>query len=367
MKGIKEIRHKDGSTVWRVRFRDGKTNASETFPDLETAIYFRDIVQQAGGTAARRILDSHENTTNTDHLTLNDIHEAFLANTKSYATPGTTDRYRFIAKHYIFPKIPKQTPIRSITRETITSLVAWLRTQPSRYGTPLKHRTIQKPVAYLSTIFNHQIKLGNLEHNPARGIRIPKDAPPRQPVFLTPAQVDTIAKACGYHETFVRFLYATGLRFGEATALTPADIDLEARTVTVSKAWKHAENGRLYLGTPKTSTSLRVVTISQTVADLLEPLLAEGTPYVFHPKTRPDRPLGSSAFRYGGWDTVTENMNPRPRIHDLRHSHVSRLIQAGIPLPVIQKRVGHKDIQTTVNVYGHITPDQARAAGDVFD
>ncbi|EFM46591.1 site-specific recombinase, phage integrase family [Mobiluncus mulieris ATCC 35239] len=367
MQGITEIRHKDGRVVYRVRFRDGKTNASETFRNIETATYFRDLVKQFGGTAARNILDSRENPDDTDTLTLGGIHQSYLEHAASYATPGTIARYRNMAASYIFPKIPPQTPIRALTRESIENYVTWLRAKPSRYGTSLKPRTIKRIVAFLSTLFNYQIEIGNLESNPARGIRIPNDAIPTQPVFLTPQQVEKIADNCGYYGVLVRFLYATGLRFGEATALTPADVNVKTRTITVSKAWKQGEKSSdFYLGSPKTDTSTRTVLVSKSVIALLKPLLVEDAPFLFHPKTRPDRPLRNKTFRNCAWKQAVENMDPRPRIHDLRHSHVSRLIQAGIPLPVIQKRVGHKDIQTTINVYGHITPKDARAAADVF-
>lgn len=368
MKGITEISHKDGSTVYRVRFRDGTTNASETFPDMEAAIYFRDIVTHVGGAAARRILEAHERLANADTLTLGDIHTSYLEHAASYVTPGTIARYRDMASNYIFPKIPAKTPICAVTRKTVENYVSWLRTKPSRYGTPLKPQTIKRTVAFLSTLFNYQIKIGNLERNPARGIRIPTDAIPTQPVFLTPNQVETIAQACGYYGTLVRFLYATGLRFGEATALTSADVNVENRTVTVSKSWKQGgKSNEFYLGSPKTFTSTRTIPVSQTVIDILAPLLAEDTPFLFHPRTKPERPLRNKSFRNCAWKHAVEDMKPRPRIHDLRHSHVSRLIQAGIPLPVIQNRVGHKDIKTTINIYGHITPKDARAAADVFD
>jgi integrase len=46
-----------------------------------------------------------------------------------------------------------------------------------------------------------------------------------------------------------------------------------------------------------------------------------------------------------------------PRIHDLRHSHASWLIAAGVPLPAIQRRLGHESITTTIDRYGHLAPE----------
>jgi len=57
----------------------------------------------------------------------------------------------------------------------------------------------------------------------------------------------------------------------------------------------------------------------------------------------------------------------RPRVHDLRHTHASWLIHEGVPLPIIQRRLGHESIQTTVDTYGHIMPDAAAAAAGAVE
>jgi integrase len=56
--------------------------------------------------------------------------------------------------------------------------------------------------------------------------------------------------------------------------------------------------------------------------------------------------------------------DPRPRIHDLRHTHVALLVAAGVSLPVIQARLGHEQIATTIDTYGHLLPDLQIAAAD---
>src|SRR6185295_17155910 len=69
---------------------------------------------------------------------------------------------------------------------------------------------------------------------------------------------------------------------------------------------------------------------------------------------------------YDEWKAAVERagLEPQPRIHDLRHSHVSWLIAAGIPLPVIQRRLGHEHIATTIDRYGHLLPDLQAAAAE---
>ena len=56
--------------------------------------------------------------------------------------------------------------------------------------------------------------------------------------------------------------------------------------------------------------------------------------------------------------------DPRPRIHDARHAHASWLIAKGVPLTVIQARLGHNSIKVTSDTYGHLSPDIQRAAAD---
>jgi integrase len=55
-----------------------------------------------------------------------------------------------------------------------------------------------------------------------------------------------------------------------------------------------------------------------------------------------------------------------PRVHDLRHTCASWMIQAGVPLPVIQQHLGHESIQTTIGVYGHLDRRSAQAAADAI-
>ena len=73
------------------------------------------------------------------------------------------------------------------------------------------------------------------------------------------------------------------------------------------------------------------------------------------------------------WPSVDDDGNPvkdcsklRPRIHDLRHSCASWLIQAGVPLPVIQEHLGHESIQTTVSVYGHLDRRSMQAVAEAM-
>jgi len=160
----------------------------------------------------------------------------------------------------------------------------------------------------------------------------------------------------------------TGLRWGELNALKVKDLDLDGKpaTVSVRRAWKWngrgefklEQHGRYYLGAPKTRESRRRITAAPRVVAALR-RAAEG-------KAPDDLLFGASSggrLEHGNWyqsrwqraikkAQLEYGLSKAPRFHDLRHTHAAWLISAGVPLPVIQKRLGHKSIQITVDVYG---------------
>ncbi|RLL66955.1 site-specific integrase [Streptomyces sp. Z26] len=160
------------------------------------------------------------------------------------------------------------------------------------------------------------------------------------------------------------WLVGTGMRWGEATALQVRDLKLSADnpTASVERAWKRAPKGStksFFLGPPKTRKARRLVGLSGAQVDMARRLVT-GQP----PEAAVFRTAWGNAWAHGNfynrkWRPAVEaavaaGLPRRPRIHDLRHTHVSWLIAANIPLPAIQARLGHESIQTTVDRYGHL-------------
>jgi integrase len=173
----------------------------------------------------------------------------------------------------------------------------------------------------------------------------------------------------------VEFLVASGCRWGEATALRPSDVDRDAGTVRITRAWKRTyDRGGYEIGPPKTKRSIRTINVPKSV---LEKLDYSGA-WLF--VNRAGRPVRHNGFHDRVWQPAVERvwpsvdadgkpipknkLPPRPRIHDLRHTTASWLIQAAVPLPVIQQHLGHESIQTTVAVYGHLDRRAMQAAAD---
>jgi integrase len=178
-----------------------------------------------------------------------------------------------------------------------------------------------------------------------------------------------------HYRPFFQFLVGTGLRFGEATALTPRDFDLDGVTpsVKVTKAWKEDEDRGFYIGPPKTKKSRRTVSLAPSTVDAVRPLVeAAGDGYVFTLKRGGvirsgalyNRAWSPALLKSGYSKTTVGFVGDAPRVHDIRHTHASWLLQAGMQIFPLSRRLGHESIVTTSDRYSHLLPDaQFEASG----
>jgi integrase len=166
----------------------------------------------------------------------------------------------------------------------------------------------------------------------------------------------------------VRFLVSSGCRISEATALRPSDVDRTKNSVRISRAWKRGPGGYT-IGPPKTQRSIRTINLPAAVLDELD---YSGLWLFTNPGTgnRADGgPVRAPNFRANVWYPAVARADlpdPQPRIHDLRHTCASWLIQAGRPLPAVQAQLGHESIKTTVDVYGHLDRSSGQGNADVI-
>ncbi len=172
------------------------------------------------------------------------------------------------------------------------------------------------------------------------------------------------AAGTDYHLPIHLAIY-TGLRRSEILGLHWSDIDLDARSLTVLRTMTDLRGDPMHLDEPKSKGSRRSVSYSEATDQLLR----------FHrerPQTGPHeqvcqrsdgttlRPNTLSA----GYKRIAASVGlSGVRFHDLRHTHASLLLAAGVPISVVQARMGHTSISTTVDVYGHVLPGSDAEAG----
>jgi integrase len=207
--------------------------------------------------------------------------------------------------------------------------------------------------------------------NPCKDTRLPRRDTGAEVhdemVFLTYPQYRLI-RSCAPESVWdmLDVAVGTGLRFAELTGLQVGDVDVLAKphpVLRVRRAWKTDEKGkRARLGPPKTRRSRRTVQLTPELAETLIPLVAGrgSAEFVF------TSPTGKAWWRHNFYnrcwrpaidDARKNGLEVRPRIHDLRHTHVSWLIAQGVQLPAISRRLGHESITTTIDRYGHLLPE----------
>lgn len=161
------------------------------------------------------------------------------------------------------------------------------------------------------------------------------------------------------------WLVGTGMRWSEATALKVSDLNLAADRphVSVQRAWKKskkgATGGAFHLGPPKTKKARRLLRLSPTQVEVARRLSTGRRHDDFLFRAAMGGEWRHANYYNRKWKpavaaAVAKGLPKRPRIHDLRHTHVAWLIAKRIPLPAIQIRLGHESIQTTVDRYGHL-------------
>lgn len=375
MATIKPHRTAAGEVTYRVRFRlsPGTNPVNETFSTLDDAREFASLVDAIGGAAAREVRSKVDSPVR--FKTLQVALDEYCDHVDSYAARGTAPEYRRLASRTWLARLGAGTPIQAVTVQAVEKWLAWQRQQPTRRGTPYSAKSLRNAQGLLSSVLDYQVKIGGLERNVAVGMKIPKDSEKREKVYLTGNQFAVlVSKFPVFYQPMIIFMYATGMRWGEVTALRASDFDLDGTppTVRVSRAWKRGNSGGdSYLGSPKSSRSVRTITLPLAVVRELRPLIEESTGgdnFVFHAVTDPAKAIHYSHFLERVWRpaVTAANLGVTVTPHDLRHSHASALIGQGVPLPVIQRRLGHESIKTTVDVYGHLAPDSYAGAAEAI-
>ncbi len=149
-------------------------------------------------------------------------------------------------------------------------------------------------------------------------------------------------------------LYWTGIRIGELMALTSQDMNFDNKTLTINKSYQRL-NKEDIISEPKTPKSNRVITLPDFLCTDLQEYIK--TIYDVQPE---DRMFNfTKHFLHHEMDRGCKKSGiKRIRLHDLRHSHASLLIELGFSPLLISERLGHENIETTLNTYSHLYPNK---------
>ena len=217
----------------------------------------------------------------------------------------------------------------------------------------------------LSAIFNHAVRYYELRSNLAAKVGNMGSEEHKEMLFWTREEYKKFAfEMMDKPVSFCAFemLYWCGIREGELLALTPADFDFEKQTVTISKSFQHL-NGRDIITTPKTEKSNRTIQMPKFLCGEIQDYLS--MLYDVKPDNR-IFPITKSYLYREMQRGVRQSGVKRIRIHDLRHSHISLLIDMGFSAVAIADRVGHESIDITYR-YAHLFPTRQVEMADKLD
>ena len=351
---------KDGSISWRLDFRLGGRQTSEVFDTKPEAVRFAKWIDADGAQAAvDRLLESEASSALPTMDQLAAEHIKHLTGIEH----GTRLTYERLWDRTWAPLIG-HIQVHHLTSDHVRLAVNKL---AHRYS----HKSLQNQRGLLAGVLGRAVEEGLIAASPAKRVRLPrgKEAERVEMRILTPEEYrDVAGRIKEHYRPFVNFLAGTGCRWGEAVALTVADVQLP--NVRFRRALKWSPDNQREVGATKTKKSNRTVAVPVELHEEIE-ALCKG-------KAKSDlvftAPRGGQILHRTFWSRVwlpaVEHLDPRPRIHDLRHTHASILLARNTPIHVVQARLGHESIQTTVDTYSHLLPDAqvaaAKAASVVF-
>lgn len=224
-------------------------------------------------------------------------------------------------------------------------------------GNPYSQTYLKTLHNQLSAILNHAVRYYNLSSNSAAKVgNMGKKESDKEMLFWTKEEYLKFAdammdKPISYYA--FEMLYWCGLRLGELLALTPSDFDFQNNTVTINKSYQRL-HGEDVITTPKTKKSNRTIKMSEFLSEEIQDFIK--MQYEVEPTDRLF-PISKSYLHREMERGCKETGLQKIRIHDLRHSHVSLLIELGFSAVAIADRLGHESIEITYR-YAHLFPSK---------
>ena len=292
-------------------------------------------------------------------ITFTEFAEQWL---RDYATvqvkPSTLGGYRSMLASSLIPFFG-DVPLASIRTADVQRYVA------ERLASGVKGATVQKALIMLKGMLKQAVEWDYLRVNPAQAAKAPRREHTEMD-FLTPAEIHAFLGALD-REWYALFFTAifTGMRLGELLALQWSDIDWRSGTIRVRRSVWHGQ-----FQEPKTRYAVRTIGMSPRLANVLmdHKITAPWSRYDLVFCTADGLFIDQANLRHRVFEPTLRVAGLRKmRIHDLRHTFASLLINQGENLKYVQHQLGHASITTTVDRYGHLMPDAHVGASQRLD
>ena len=283
-------------------------------------------------------------------MTFQNLYEIYMEDMAARLKQSTLLTKKAVLQTHILPFFGSK-PINEIKASDVRRWQAKLMSSPNNYS----QTYLKKINTELNSIINYAKRFYDLNTNPCGKAGTIGKAKAEEMDYWT--YNEYIAFREGVKDkplSYICFevLYWTGMREGELLALSPADIDLDNKTISINRTYQRIE-GKDVFTSPKTRKSKRKIPIpdflcqelsdyiqSRYMLDADERLFPVTKSYLSHEMIRGCKITGAKKIR----------------IHDIRHSHASLLINQGCDALMLADRLGHEKVSTTLNTYSHLFP-----------
>ncbi len=345
-----EKRVRNGRIRWYARYRDPRgKQLVRVFSRAKDANTFLTSVE--GAKLAGTYIDPA-----VAQLTVGAWADRWLAG-QTHLKPSTRERYAGILREHVGPRWGT-VRLADVGHADVQAWVSELAASRSAATTRKVHRV-------LSLVLESAVKDGRLVRNVAEGASLPRVVQTERR-YLTHPQVQALADECGPYRLVVLFLAYTGIRFGELAALRVERLDLMRRRAIICESVTLVRGVQTW-GTPK-GRGRREVPIPRFLVDELAAHVAGKAhgDLVFtgikggalRAQVFQRAVLTDAADRLG-----LDGMHP----HALRHTAASLAIASGANVKVVQQMLGHKSATMTLDLYGHLFPDQLDEVANALD
>ena len=252
---------------------------------------------------------------------------------------------------------------RKMNEITPAEIIQWQNTIQEKGYSKTYERMIQNQ---LNALFNHAQKIYNLKENPCKKVKKMGKSDANKLEFWTKAEYDRfIAGIEPGSEDYLIFeiLFWTGIREGELLALSLSDFDMSGNLLHINRTYNRIRK-RDVIDTPKPENSVHTIDIPNFLKEEVQEYAKKYYGFPEDQRLFPivARTLQKRLKKYGALTGV------KPiRVHDIRRSHVAYLIYQGVEPLIIKERLGHKDIQITLNTYGHLYPSQQKKVTEMLN
>lgn len=297
---------------------------------------------EAGQEHLHRIMNGEK--PNARKITLDDVWQEYLELNPSKVKPQTLETYKSIYKNHIKEKLGNKL-VRNLDYKTLQKFF--------NNVTPTNARAIKKVINILMTL---AIRLGYIQSSPTREIvlpKVPEEEKEKKLAYLSDPEFYVLFDQIK-HEKYRRMLwigYYMGLRLGECLGLDFADIDTEAGKANIHQ--QELPDGTISQSL-KTASSKAVLPIAPPLLEMFKEWKKDGCPYVIHNEN------GERA-KY----KTAENFFSRVKdfhFHIMRHTFITNLIKAGVPVKIVMKLARHSKIEMTLQFYTEVTDEMMEDA-----